>query len=624
MKFRIFLLLAILVIAAGRFSRPSASYQTPHTLNYVESSVGLTPPEFGSGHTEFEMGDVNGDGNIDLASIGDHSSGASPDLNGISIWLGDGTGQWNYHQYGENFGYGGIALGDVNGDGLMDVGYSMHHNYTSDDLGDQLIEVALGDGSGLSWAAWDDGLATNNEDYGMFGTDFADVDHDGDLDIGAVSFGYGQGVHIYLNQGDGTWVQSFGFFDGNADNQFEFGDVNGDGNADFASNHETGEVYLGDGTGTFILGDGNLPQGNLSISLGDANHDGRDEAVLCTSSGGVKVWRWISPGVWENISGSLPSSGPYEAVQVFDMDMDGNKDIAAFGNSQFRIWAGDDAGNWAELAAFNTPTPGYMQSFRVGGDVDHNGYPDIVLVEEEGAPYYEQNHLRVYKEASTPALPEIKPVYPSGSETFRAGGLIFVDWVSAVPGGEAGSVSLELSPYGPGGPWQTVASELPDNGRYQWRIPPETPSSNDVYIRYTLEITGGTSTAITPGPFTILGAPEEPVEGLTASSDCPTVVGETTHLTATVTAGTNIVFTWDLGDGTLDSGRLVSHIYPETGIFTAVVTATNSVSSQVEITTVVVEPEPPVVRKMYLPLIFQEIDVYLPVHLPEIISPPQS
>jgi hypothetical protein len=78
----------------------------------------------------------------------------------------------------------------------------------------------------------------------MFGTDFADVDNDGDLDTGSISFGCCAGVHVYLNQGDGTWVQSFGFW--TQLGRDVFGDINGDGNADLAVS-QYGTIYLGDG-----------------------------------------------------------------------------------------------------------------------------------------------------------------------------------------------------------------------------------------------------------------------------------------------------------------------------------------------------------------------------------------
>jgi PKD repeat protein len=569
----------------------------PQSLTYVESSGGLMPPTMDGGRTEVEMGDVNGDGYLDLVSIGDHGSPyVNTDQHGVMVWFGDGAGSWSVYQNGD-FGYGGVALGDVNGDGLVDVGYGMHHAWSGTDFGDQLLEVALGDGTGQNWTPWDDGIVFDEEAWGMFGTDFADVDNDGDLDVGSVSFGCCTGVHIYLNQGDGTWVESFGFLGGNSDMHAVFGDVNGDGNADLAVSQEDGTVYLGDGAGGFLLGDGNLPPlppygTRPGVSLGDVDHDGQDDLAFCSDNGGVEVWGWVGPDTWQDLSGSLPGSGPYEATQLFDMDMDGHLDLAAFGDGQVQIWAGDGAGGWTEIADFTTPSPGYLSAFRVGGDADHNGFPDIAVVAEEGSWPNDQNHIRFFKEASTAVDLEIKPVSPLGAETYVAGGIVFVDWVSAVPSGGPGAVTLELSTHGPDGPWDPLAAGLPNGGRYQWSVPPDTVTTDEAYIRYTLVVTPETAVALTPAPFTILGVGEEPIWGLEAANDGPTALGQTTILTATVISGTNVLYSWAFGDGSGGEGAETAHVYPELGAYNAVVTASNSINLQTATTTVTITDAP--------------------------------
>ncbi len=88
---------------------------------------------------------------------------------------------------------------------------------------------------------------------------------------------------------------------------------------------------------------------------------------------------------------------------------------------------------------------------------------------------------------------------------------------------------------------------------------------------------------------------DSPIVSLAANNDSPTQLGSATTLSATATAGTNVVHSWEFGDGSpSQTGASVQHIYPSVGTYVTQVTATNSVSSQYQTTTVVITDIPPV------------------------------
>jgi len=69
------------------------------------------------------------------------------------------------------------------------------------------------------------------------------------------------------------------------------------------------------------------------------------------------------------------------------------------------------------------------------------------------------------------------------------------------------------------------------------------------------------------------------ISGLTATSDSPTNLGNTTLLTATVATGNNVTYAWDYGDGQTGTGATPTHLYVSPGSYIAVVTATNTLGS---------------------------------------------
>ncbi len=486
---------------------------------YVESPIGEVTPLLEAGPTDLTFGDVNGDGHPDIVSVGDHGNpGIGSGEFGIMVWFGNGDGTWSFYQTGD-LGYGGAALGDVNNDGLVDIGYGIHHNYSGSDLGDQIQEVALGDGTGMNWTPWDDGLASAGETWGMFGTDFADIDHDGDLDLGSVSFGCCNGVRIYRNNGDGTWTYMWGATGGNSKHQFEFCDVNGDGHADIAAAHDDGTIYVGDGEFGFTLADDGLTDGPWrgGLGVGDINADGRDDLSFETSSG-LRVFTYTGLGEWQDRSGSLATIGNVEATQIADMNVDGYGDILARFDGQTIIYAGDGMGNWEVMATIANAESCGLSVLRAGADVDHNGYPDFAFIAEEDCSWWTggTNELHLFTEASTPGLPFIHPVRPRGGETFITGSVYFIDWYAAVPAAPGvPTMTIELSLNGSTGPFMPVAASVPNSGRYQWLVPAGLQSSDNCYMRFTLS-TGTPTVALTPGPFQIFN----PTPFVTGDMNC--------------------------------------------------------------------------------------------------------
>ena len=107
--------------------------------------------------------------------------------------------------------------------------------------------------------------------------------------------------------------------------------------------------------------------------------------------------------------------------------------------------------------------------------------------------------------------------------------------------------------------------------------------------------TGVADTGHGTAPIVDLGAYERqsnspviPIAGLSVGSDSPTTLGQPTTFTATVTAGSNLTYTWDFGDGNSGNGQTSSHTYSAAGSYTATITAANSAGSQVATTTVTI------------------------------------
>ena len=321
----------------------------------VASEQKISAIEFSFGESVAALGDLDGDGNEDLAV------GAYGDDQG-SVWIlflnSDGTvasqqrisetsgGFGGVLDLADNFGWSVVALGDLDGDGNEDLAVG---TYFDDDGGlDQgavWILFLNADGTvaseqKISETTGNFGGVLDNSD--IFGTSVAalgDLDGDGneDLAVGAPfddDGGSGQGaVWILFLNADGTVASeqkisaTSGGFGGDLDLNDGFGysvaalgDLDGAGNEDLA-------------VGAFFDDDGNSNRGAVWILFLNADGTVASEQKISDTAGGFG-------GVLHN--GDLFG---WSVAALGDLDGDGNEDLAVGaaqdddgGSAQGAVW----------------------------------------------------------------------------------------------------------------------------------------------------------------------------------------------------------------------------------------------------------------------------------------------
>jgi PKD repeat protein len=130
---------------------------------------------------------------------------------------------------------------------------------------------------------------------------------------------------------------------------------------------------------------------------------------------------------------------------------------------------------------------------------------------------------------------------------------------------------------------------------YEWDFGDESSNGSGAVVShqyaspgvYSAEVTATNSVNSAQATTTV--HVDEAITDLSASNDGPTVLGDLTQLSASISNGSNVTYEWDFGDGNNSSGAVVSHEYESPGIFTAEVTVTNSLGQETATTQVQVD-----------------------------------
>ena len=303
-------------LAGGGFA-PVVSYAT---------APSNAPTPSGGAPQGVALGDVNGDGRLDIVAANTFASN-------VGVLLGQASGgfaPFSTYSAGANSAPRGVALGDVNGDGRLDI---VTANGFLGTVGVLLGQAAGGFAAPSAYATGPNGSSGVSIPYGVA---LGDVNGDGRLDIVAANRD-GNNVGVLLGQAAGGFAAFVNYSTGNSSSPVSvaLGDVNGDGRLDIvtANSGGTAGVLLGQAGGGFaaVVGYATGPLGSnpTGIALGDVNGDGRldliaanygtnDVGVLLGQASGFAAVSRFAAG-----AGSRPT-----AVAVGDLNGDRRLDIA--------------------------------------------------------------------------------------------------------------------------------------------------------------------------------------------------------------------------------------------------------------------------------------------------------
>lgn len=357
-------------------------------LNTTPAWTAISPNSGGGGNFDFASsvscaGDVNNDGFSDvivgapLYSVNSLSEGKIFVFHGSALGLSLAP-DWTFESNIDDarIGIRAVSAGDVNGDGYSDV-IAGAYSYSNGQTREGKVYVFHGGVAGLhTQPDWEQESNQADAQFGRNVSSAGDVNGDGYSDVIIGSHSYDNGEtnegRVFLYYGSAVGLTSNAAWTAESNQAGASfgtgvacaGDINGDGLSDLivgASSYDNGEtnegsafIYYGATTGLSPAADQVLERNSMNAtfgicvaSAGDVNGDGFSDVIIGASG-------------WDN--NEAGEGGAF----LFNGSADGF------------------AGSFDWLATGNQDQGGFGQSIACAGDVNGDGYDDVII----GAQFY--------------------------------------------------------------------------------------------------------------------------------------------------------------------------------------------------------------------------------------------
>jgi len=345
--------------------------------NFKSAKI-ISPNELPAGISFLASGDLNGDGIADLVYSVPPPAGTSGHFS-IGIALGSRSGFTLASTY--QIALGNVVLADLNGDGKPDIIGSTTTGATAE------LVTMLNNGDGTFASPVVTQVVTNNGTWPLLCSPaVGDFDGDGNADV-IVS---DQNGHFYFFHGNGDGKLSAGSgFQSNIFGGYQLtaADFNKDGKLDLllaCPMCASVSVALGNGDGTFKAPVVLKGQYNYTPFVGDFNGDGvLDIATLGVVADQGGDYGYSTANIFiGNGDGTFQLANSYtypglaeELLGVTDLNGDGNLDLIVQDANGFSVAFGQGKANFGAFTTYSAPTWG---TSAVLGDFDGDGFADII------------------------------------------------------------------------------------------------------------------------------------------------------------------------------------------------------------------------------------------------------